>query len=172
MKILARALLVAAALVAAVPSGARPLQTGNTRFTALEFPLSITSTDQGTFTGTLAIRGFAVENNALVAIGRLTGTLTDEGGLVTSSMRTVTIPVSTVTPPTITCDSVLLTLAPADTDLSGLVAHVDAITIELGPAPPGDTLLRNLMCQAAHFLAQNKLPQLAFFLTRIMALVV
>jgi hypothetical protein len=59
----------------------------------LTFPIDTTGTT-GKFTGVLRITSFAVQNNALVATGMVTGTTTTASG-TTSVARTVTIPVAT-----------------------------------------------------------------------------
>ena len=65
----------------------------------LSVPISGTFTDQsggvGKFTGTFTISSFARVNDAINAVGAITGTLTDsQGNVVTSGLQSVSLPIT------------------------------------------------------------------------------
>ncbi|HZM48908.1 MAG TPA: hypothetical protein VFE68_00370, partial [Vicinamibacteria bacterium] len=100
--------------------------------TGFTVPLSGATDGEGTFSGSLRILRFAVQNGKLVASGIVTGTLVDENGISTAVIRTVILPVNTgggataAAAPTalIACDILHLELGPLDLDLLGLVVHL------------------------------------------------
>ena len=140
---------------------------------AYEIPIS-TAGAQGTFTGVLRITNFAVENNALVATGTVTGTLTGAGGAMTSIVRTVTLPVSTTSvkaAKTAGCGILHLELGPLDLDLLGLVVHLDRVVLDLTAVPGAGNLLGNLLCSVVNLLnTGGPLTQIASLLNQILAL--
>src|SRR5688500_9177136 len=137
--------VLAAALVALVAFVAAPqpaeAQSAQQQSTAMSFPIN-TSGAQGVFSGTLRITSFAVQNNALVANGIVTGTLVNATGGLASVARSVTVPVMTggtartaaakAAPGS--CEILHLELGPLDLDLLGLVVHLDKIVLDLSAA--------------------------------------
>ena len=105
----------------------------------------------GTFTGVLDIARFAVRNGQLVAIGTLTGTLTDALGAVIGNVTNVpiTLPVTNITG---TCDILHLELGPLDLNLLGLVVHLDQVVLDITAVPGAGNLLGNLLCAVAGLL--------------------
>lgn len=172
----ALAALFVAVLTFAVPAPANAAP--SVQSTALTFPLSAVSASQGTFTGSLRIVSFGVENGALVASGLVTGTLVDENGVVTSIARTVTMPVNTgaaarsATPKThLACEILHLELGPLDLDLLGLVVHLDQVVLDISAVPGAGNLLGNLLCAVTNLLnGTGTLLQIANLLNQILEL--
>ena len=146
-------------------------------------PISTGTTAQGTFNGTLKITSFAVQNNALVASGLVSGTVVGAGGALQSVVKTVTIPVATGSGGTTTeaaaaptaaastsCGILDLTLGPLDLDLLGLTVHLDRIVLNIGATPGAGNLLGNLLCSVANLLnTGGALTQIANLLNQILA---
>lgn len=143
---------------------------------AFEIPINTTS-GQGAFNGTLRITAFAVENNALVATGLVTGTVVTAAGAASSVVRTVTIPVmagATGQAPaaaTAGCGILHLELGPLDLDLLGLVVHLDRVVLDITAVPGAGNLLGNLLCSVTNLLnSGGALTQIAALLNQIIGL--
>jgi hypothetical protein len=110
----------------------------------------ITYTDAfGTFTGTYQITRFATQNGALVAVGNLTGTVTDAlGNTLGNISQALTLPVSVINA---TCEILHLELGPLDLELLGLNVHLDKVVLDI-TATPGGGLLGDLLCSLADLL--------------------
>jgi hypothetical protein len=134
--------------------------------------------DGQTFTGSLRILRFAVENGKLVASGIVTGTLVDENGLSTAFVRTVTLPVGTgggatalAAPAPVSCGILHLELGPLDLDLLGLVVHLDKVVLDITAVPGAGNLLGNLLCAITNLLnGGGALTQIADLLNQILDL--
>lgn len=114
--------------------------------------LNITGTIEtgGTFNGVFKILRFANQNGQLVAIGELTGEITDLAGLVTQIPKTLITLL--VTPGNASCEILDLQLGPLDLNLLGLEIHLDQINLNItAQAGPGN-LLGNLLCAVAGLL--------------------
>ena len=121
----------------------------------------------GTFTGTLDITRFANQGGQLVAIGTLSGTLTDALGNVigTVTNAAVTIPVD----PSGSCQILHLDLGPLDLNLLGLMVHLNEVVLDITAQSGSGNLLGNLLCAVAHLLDQNSTSGLANLLNQILA---
>ena len=108
----------------------------------------------GTFSGVLDIARFAVRNGQLVAIGTLSGTLTDALGNVIGTVTNVpiTLPVASIAG---TCEILELTLGPLDLNLLGLMVHLDQVHLEITAQQGPGNLLGNLLCAVAGLLDDN-----------------
>ena len=127
----------------------------------LVIPISASSPDQGSFLGQLEITRFAREGDSVVAVGLLTGTLTDEAGALSAIVRTVKLPVQL--PGTTagvaasdvviqqTCDVLHLTLGPLHLDLLGLIIDLNQVQLDITADPAGG-LLGSLLCALAGLL--------------------
>jgi hypothetical protein len=169
---LASALLLSAPAALFADSPFRPKREG------FSFPLNATSTDQGTFVGTLHIERFAVDNGRVVAVGSVIGTLTDENGAIVPIFRTLNFPLimPTLSAPSATrgatCDILHLELGPLDLDLLGLVVHLDRVVLDISAEPGSGNLLGNLLCAITHLLDQGgPLTQLANLLNQLLDLI-
>jgi hypothetical protein len=146
-RIIAVTLIMAILGVFTLPSAlAQPAPGG------LTIPLTGTFTDAlggtGHFVGTFSVQRFAQDNNQIVAVGTLTGTLTDSVGTVLGSIvRTIS-----------------LILNSAATQASCEILH-----LELGPLDL-NLLLGNLLCAIANLLnAGGALAQIINLLNQILA---
>jgi hypothetical protein len=130
----------------------------------LVIPVQATSLDQGSFLGQLEITRFAREADGVVAVGVLTGTLTDETGAVTGIVRTIKLPVvfpgtsSAVTTAAAgevviqqTCDVLNLVLGPLHLNLLGLIIDLNEVHLDITADPAGG-LLGGLLCALAGLL--------------------
>jgi hypothetical protein len=123
---------------------------------ALSVPVTGTFTDTmggtGTFVGSVALQSFKVVNGALVAVGTLTGTLTDSlGNVVGTVTQSITLPVSNISA---TCEILHLELGPLDLNLLGLMVHLDKVVLDI-TAQQGGGLLGDLLCSLADLLSGN-----------------
>lgn len=117
-------------------------------------PINATSPGQGTFSGVLRITRFATDGVKLVAIGILTGTLTDDIGGQSSLIKNVAIPVTIPAPggattglkTAATCDVLNLVLGPLDLNLLGLQVHLDRVVLDVTAVTGAGNLLGNLLC--------------------------
>jgi len=121
----------------------------------------------GNFNGTLTLTKFDVQNNQLVAIGTLAGTVTNRAGAAVGSvLRTVTVPVLRTTS-TAGCPVLHLELGPLDLNLLGLVVHLDKVVLDI-TAQPG-ALLGDLLCALSNLFNGIDLGGIANLLNQILA---
>lgn len=156
MKRLVTALTLLVALVTfsiapAATLAANPAPQQNTR--TLDVTGTITSAIGGVFDGTFEILRFANQNGQLVAVGRLTGTLTDAlNNVIGTVNQVISIPVTTANG---TCEILHLELGPLDLDLLGLQVHLDQIVLDITAQAGAGNLLGNLLCAVAGLLDRN-----------------
>jgi hypothetical protein len=132
-------------------------------------PVTGTLADGGTFAGTLTLTRFAAQQGQLVALGTLTGTLTDATGAVlgTVTNQAVALPVTNLVG---SCQVLHLELGPLDLDLLGLVVHLDRVVLDITAQPGSGNLLGNLLCALARLLdAGGALAAIAALLNQILA---
>jgi hypothetical protein len=104
----------------------------------------------GQFAGTLTIEQFSAQGGNLVAIGTLTGKLTNLLGELIDVARSVPVTlIGNVTQAT--CTILTLELGPLDLNLLGLMVHLDKIVLTI-TAVPGGGLLGDLLCAIANLL--------------------
>jgi hypothetical protein len=159
--LLAGALLVALILPTAV---AAKQPTGS-----ISVPVTGATDIGGTFTGALGITRFATRNGSLVAIGTVSGTLTDAAGIATTiTPQAVAVPVSVAGT---TCAILHLTLGPLDLNLLGLVVHLNQVVLNIDAQSGPGNLLGNLLCAVAHLLdGTGPLGGLATLLNQILSI--
>ena len=136
-------------------------------------PVTGTILTGGTFQGLLDVTSFAVQNGQLVALGTLSGTLTNTAGGIIGTVTNipVAIPVD-LTQTTGSCQILHLDLGPLDLNLLGLQVHLDEVVLDItAQAAPGN-LLGNLLCAIAHLLDNpgNPLGGLAALLNGILGI--
>ena len=122
----------------------------------------------GTFAGTFRITGFAVQNGQLVAVGLLSGTLTNALGQVLGTITNLatSIPVAASG----SCQILTLTLGPLDLNLLGLMVHLNQVVLTITAQQGPGNLLGNLLCALAHLLDNNgPLSSIAALLNQILA---
>jgi hypothetical protein len=103
----------------------------------------------GTFSGTFALTSFAVQNGQVVALGTLTGVLTDAAGTATSIARNIAIPIAVGQT---TCDILHLDIGPISLDLLGLRVDLSRIILDITAQTGAGNLLGNLLCAVAGLL--------------------
>ena len=127
----------------------------------------------GTFDGIFNLTRVAVQGGELVAIGTVTGELTDTAtGVVTEVTNlAVTLPLNILDITGTACDILHLELGPLDLDLLGLVVHLDQVVLDIdAEAGPGN-LLGNLLCAVAGLLdGDAPLNSIARLLNQILGL--
>jgi len=189
MKTLTLALTLIAAAVVAPASAAAADKDNNTPTT---IPIVGTvrlaggPTGTGTpFNGTFNLTRFANQNGALIAIGTVTGTLTDpQTGKTSSFLQTVAMPAAVnratattaaattaaATPAaaaTTTCSILHLDLGPLTLNVLGLQIDLSEVVLDITAIPGNGNLLGNLLCSVANLLNNN--TGLATLLNQILA---
>jgi hypothetical protein len=147
-------LVTLALVVALLVTFVAPLAPAPVAEAAPTLPVTGTFTDAlgglGTFAGTFDVQRFAVQGGQLVAVGSLTGTLTDSlGNVVGTVTRNIALPVNIAQA---ACEILDLELGPLDLNLLGLVVHLDRINLEITAEPGPGNLLGNLLCAVAGLL--------------------
>ena len=138
-------------------------------------PIAGTFTDAGggtgRFVGAFHIQRFAVDGNQIVAVGRLTGTLTDSlGNVLGSIVRTISLILDAAATQA-SCEILHLELGPLDLNLLGLVVHLNKIVLDISAQPGPGNLLGNLLCAVANLLnAGGALQQIVHLLNQILGL--
>ncbi len=104
----------------------------------------------GTFAGTLDITRFTRNGRQIMAVGTLTGTLTDAIGTTIGNVsQQIQLPVTQLTS---SCSILHLELGPLDLDLLGLVVHLDQVVLDISAEAGAGNLLGNLLCAITHLL--------------------
>ena len=171
-RIVAVTLVMAILGMFALPSAlAQPVQSNR----GITVPVTGTFTDAlggtGHFVGTLNVQRFAQDNNQIVAVGTLTGTLTNSVGTVIGSIvKTISLILNSAATQA-SCEILHLELGPLDLNLLGLVVHLDRIVLDITAVPGAGNLLGNLLCAIANLLnAGGPLQQIINLLNQILAL--
>jgi hypothetical protein len=159
--LLAAAMLGTMLLVPATANAANPS-------TGYSIPVTQGVAGDWSFVGTANVTRVAVQNGQLVAVGTLTGTLTNilagTSALVSQAFR---VPLTV----TGTCDILDLTLGPIHLDLLGLVVDLNAIHLQITAVSGPGNLLGNLLCAVAGLLdGSGPLGQIAALLNQILRL--
>jgi hypothetical protein len=121
---------------------------GNTQ--GISIPITGTGSG-GTFAGAFDLQRFNVVDGVVTAVGRLTGTLTDTAGNVTTIVRTLAIPLN-LGATQATCDILHLELGPLNVDLLGLKIDLNQIVLDITAQAGAGNLLGNLLCAVAGLL--------------------
>ena len=117
----------------------------------VNIPINFTST-AGSFLGNFNVTRFAVQNGQLVAIGNLTGTVTNAVTGATGTInQALTLPIIG-TAATGSCQILDLVLGPLDLNLLGLVVHLDTVHLNITAQQGPGNLLGNLLCAVAGLL--------------------
>ncbi len=151
--------LVLGSPMALVPASAQG-QGGGANITALAIPVvgAVTGALAGTFNGTARITSFARSNGQLVAVGTLTGTVTNAAGVVVQSLAAnFSVPVTpqVIPSPQAICGILNLVLGPIHLDLLGLVIDTNQIVLNITAVPGAGSLLGNLLCSVAGLLDEG-----------------
>lgn len=147
-------------------------------FAVSSTPGPLSTLGSGIFEGTFNIQKFKKQNEGIVAVGTVVGTLQDATGAVlrTVMQPNVQMPLanyvanSDVSTAQVACDILHLELGPLDLDLLGLVIHLDQVVLDISAQPGPGNLLGNLLCAIAGLLDGGSLSQLAALLNRLLDL--
>lgn len=138
------ALITALALATLVVAPTRPAHA------AAGLSIPITGSGSGlNFVGTFSLEKFVRTDTGVVAIGTLTGTVTNALGIVTSVVKTITLPVHIGTA---TCEILHLDIGPISLDLLGLQVDLSRIVLDITAESGAGNLLGNLLCAVAGLL--------------------
>jgi hypothetical protein len=118
-----------------------------------------------TFAGTFQLQKFVADNGQVSAVGLLSGTVTTAAGVVTSIVKTVSLPVAVAES---TCDILHLDLGPLSLNLLGLQIDLSRVVLDITAQAGAGNLLGNLLCGVANLL--NDPSGLAKILNSILAL--
>jgi hypothetical protein len=145
--------LLAIALGGLIGLGAwiTPSLTANAQTSPLAgIPLTGTAAGGGTVTGRLAITQFVVNpaGTGVDAVGTLTGTLRQPGGVTEQVGQTAQLPVSAAG----TCERLHLELGPADPKLVGRTVRLDRGGLDITAQPEPGNLLGHLLCRVPRLL--------------------
>ena len=153
------ALVIALMTISAVPSAAAQNNLG--------IPVAGSGT-AGNFTGTFTPTGFALQNGNLVAVGTVSGTVTNSSNVVTSVLQNnVVAPVAAAS--TGSCTLLHLVLGPINLDVLGLVITTNQIVLDITAQQGPGNLLGNLLCAVANLL-NNPSQTLVSVLDQILAI--
>jgi len=148
--------VLATALLTAVAVGTAPASAQTPVAAAVPAPLDSipvtgTTAQGGTFTGTVRPTAFASQGRSLVLNGLLSGTLKDGSGNTAGTVtdQAVTLPVAL---PDAACPILHLTLGPLDLNLLGLTVHLNEVVLDITAISGPGNLLGNLLCAIAGIL--------------------
>jgi len=142
----------------AIPATSALAQGGSNKNTnRLEVPVTGDVPSVGTFAGTYAISRFDLQDGKLVAVGQLTGAVTDSNNRVVRTILTnFAVPVSKAPSAAAACsdeastqqacDILSLVLGPLHLDLLGLVIDLNQVVLDITAQPGAGNLLGNLLC--------------------------
>jgi hypothetical protein len=162
--------LVSTLIAAPLASAAPPTGTGTNPFTNIPVTGTIAN-GGGTFAGTLNVTQFAVQNRQLVALGNLSGTLTNTTGGTIGMVSNV--PVTLPVDPSGSCQVLDLTLGPLNLNLLGLVVTLNQVHLNITAQQGSGNLLGNLLCAVTNLLnnpGNGSINGVANLLNRILAI--
>jgi hypothetical protein len=105
----------------------------------------------GTFTGTVQLTEFALENGELVVSGVANGVATIAGIATPITNQAFTTSAELVSPNQV-CDILFLDLGPLFLDVLGLQVDLSQIVLDINAAPGPGNLLGNLLCAVVNLL--------------------
>ena len=161
---------LAIAMLAASPAFAQNTQA---QAPGVDVPIAATAATGEVVNATFTIQRFVRNAGSVLAVGKLTGTITDPAtGAVRNFVTQASVPVVT-TATTATCDILHLVLGPLDLNLLGLNVHLDQVVLDITATPGGGNLLGNLLCSIAGLLdggLGGTLGQLTGLLNQLLAI--
>lgn len=142
--------------------------------TVADNPATTDVNEAGTFAGTFDVSQFRVVDGDLVAVGTLTGDVTNTASGTATSIGTQQIELPVNLDQTAgSCQILHLVLGPLDLDLLGLQVHLDQVVLDITAQSGPGNLLGNLLCAVAGLLDANTglstiLNQIANLLNQIL----
>jgi hypothetical protein len=116
---------------------------------AFSIPITGTSASGATFSGAYNLTSFAVRDGQVVALGTISGVVTNATGVLGSVLTTVALPVSVGAT---TCAILHLDLGPISLDLLGLQVDLSRVVLDITAQAGAGNLLGNLLCAVAGLL--------------------
>jgi hypothetical protein len=138
----------------------------------VDVPITATAVTGEVVNATLSIQRFVQDGDSILAVGKLTGTVTNAAGSVTNFVTQVRVPVL-LDSTTATCEILHLELGPLDLNLLGLVVHLDQVVLDITAVPGAGNLLGNLLCGIAGLLdggVSGVLSQLTALLNQLLGI--
>ncbi|HET9469297.1 MAG TPA: hypothetical protein VFO48_12820 [Vicinamibacterales bacterium] len=150
MKVLRRKTpAAAAALVLVLSMLIVPVAAQAQSGSGISIPIVGTIGTTGTFSGAFNLTSFAVRDGQVVALGTLSGVITNAGAIVGTVLSNVVLPVSVTQA---TCDILHLDLGPLSLNLLGLQVDLSRIVLDITAQAGAGNLLGNLLCAVAGLL--------------------
>ena len=112
-------------------------------------PITGTSASGAVFSGAYTLTSFAVRDGQVVALGTISGVVTNATGVLGSVLTTVALPVSVGAT---TCAILHLDLGPISLDLLGLQVDLSRVVLDITAQAGAGNLLGNLLCAVAGLL--------------------
>jgi hypothetical protein len=135
----------------------------------VNLPITGRTSKGGKFAGNFNLQQFASNNNQIVAVGTLTGTISNGAGNATGTVLRTISPLVNIQ--LFSCEILQLELGPLDLDLLGLQVHLDRVVLEITADPTGG-LLGALLCAVANLLnIGGPLADIISLLNQILALI-
>ena len=160
--------VLAAITLFAAPAQAQP----QAQAPGVDVPIVATAATGEIINATFTIQRFVRDADTILAVGKLTGTITDPvTGTVRNFVTQLRVPVLNTT--TATCEILHLELGPLDLNLLGLVIHLDKVVLDITAVPGAGNLLGNLLCAIAGLLdggLGGALGQLTGLLNQLLAI--
>jgi len=176
--------IIAPASVSAASTRQAASHTTPAASTFTGIPVSGTVTRAGqtlaTFTGTLNVTRFVVQNGHLLALGNVSGTLTNTITGQTTHVSNVPVAMPVAVPaaatraavPAATCQILNLVLGPLHLNLLGLVVDLNQVVLNITAQQAPGSLLGNLLCAIANLLnTGGSLNSLANLLNQVLSIV-
>jgi len=139
----------AATLITAAPALAQGPQA---QAPGVSVPIVGTAATGEVVNATFTIQRFVRNASTILAVGKLTGTITDPAtGAVRNFVTQARVPLVT-SAVTASCDVLHLVLGPLDLNLLGLNVHLDQVVLDITAIPGAGNLLGNLLCSIAGLL--------------------
>jgi hypothetical protein len=149
---------------------AAPLSAAAQTAGAVTVPVTGTTPAGGAFNGNYSITRFVNQGGNLLAVGTLSGTITDATGAVVGTVTNVPVRIP-VLAATGSCTILDLTLGQLDLNLLGLMVHLNTVHLTITAQPGPGNLLGSLLCAVADLLNGGaSLGALAGLLNRILTL--
>ena len=157
----------------AIPAPLAFGQSGNPNTNRLDVPITGVVQNVGTFVGSFKISKFAIQDNTLVALGQLNGTVNDTAGTAIRTIVTnIAMPVANASGGAVAaggscddasvtqgCDILNLVLGPLHLDLLGLVVDLNQVILTITATTGAGDLLGNLLCAITGLLDAGALNQ-------------
>jgi hypothetical protein len=140
-----------AAVIAALAIGAVMITpaTSSAAQSRLSVPVVGSVPTGETFSGTMTVTSFAVQDGQVVARGIITGLVTTTSGVVTTVVTAFATPVSVAQT---SCQILLLDLGPIFLDVLGLQVDLSRVVLDITAQAGAGNLLGNLLCAVAGLL--------------------